>query len=133
MSKGIHFPKVYVSNSVGAPAQMANDRKNVIYVGTGSGVAPFLSFIEDHQIVASNLSKHNMEILTKTTTSNFNHAHICLICRDPEQMSWISEYLDAIIGFEALADKVTFHLYLTVRKEINNLPSFLFWRAFILF
>lgn len=64
MSKGSYYPKVYISNPVTAPAQVANEKKNIIFIGTGSGVAPFLSFIEDYRIVAENLANHNIGILT---------------------------------------------------------------------
>lgn len=45
------FPKIYVSRPISAPAEYAALRKNLILVGAGSGIAPFLAFLDDQQIL----------------------------------------------------------------------------------
>ena len=84
INTGVYFPKVYVSKPVSAPAEQANYKKNQVYVGTGSGIAPFFAILEEHRIVAESLKSNKNSILVHSFAPNFNHAHMCLICRDPE-------------------------------------------------
>ena len=46
------FPKIYVSRLISAPAEMAASKRNLIFIGTGSGIASFLAFLDYHQILA---------------------------------------------------------------------------------
>ena len=46
------FPKIYVSRPISAPAEMAASKRNLIFIGAGSGIAPFLAFLDDQQILA---------------------------------------------------------------------------------
>ena len=46
------FPNIHISSSVTAPTEMAFFRKNVGMVGGGSGIAPFLAFLDDKKIHA---------------------------------------------------------------------------------
>ena len=43
----ILFPNLYISQPITAPAQLASERENLIMVGGGSGIAPFLGFLDD--------------------------------------------------------------------------------------
>lgn len=45
------FPAINVSRPISAPTEMAATRKNLIFVGAGSGIAPFLAFLDDQQIL----------------------------------------------------------------------------------
>lgn len=45
------FPKIYVSRPITSPAEMAALRRNLILIGAGSGIAPFLAFLDDQQIL----------------------------------------------------------------------------------
>ena len=46
----ILFPEIKVSRGVTAPAQLAAERKNLVMVGAGSGIAPFLAFLDEEQL-----------------------------------------------------------------------------------
>lgn len=44
------YPKIFISRPVTAPAQMAAERKHLVMIGAGSGIAPFLAFLDEEQI-----------------------------------------------------------------------------------
>lgn len=127
------FPKVYVSKPVSAPAEMAAKRRRIILIGAGSGIAPFLAFLDDQQVKAEGGRMRDGELAKsyKEEYKSTEKAHLILTSRDADQFSWLSPYLDRIMQKDALNDKVELHLYLT-STTCNTLPSFLFWRAFLL-
>lgn len=43
------YPWVHISWSITSPAQSAIYHKHVILIGAGSGIAPYLSFIDDYE------------------------------------------------------------------------------------
>lgn len=54
------------------------------------------------------------------------------IARDGEQISWVSNYLFHLLSAECIIPQLEFYIYITLEKELKSLPSFLFWRAFLL-
>jgi predicted ferric reductase len=126
------FPKIYVSRPISAPAEMAALRKNLILIGAGSGIAPFLAFLDDQQILvrggckAGKSKKENY----RPDYASYEKAHLIFISRDADQLSWLSPYLDQIMDNEDVSMKLELHVYLTCKKKIDTLASFLFWRAF---
>ena len=127
------FPKCYISKAVSAPAEMAQRRRRIILIGAGSGIAPFLALLDDQQVAAEGgrmrdgqLAKSYIEEYRST-----EKAHLILTSRDADQFSWLSPFIDKIMKSDMNTDKVELHLYLTSTK-CNTLPSFLFWRAFLL-
>lgn len=62
--------------------------------------------------------------------ANYETAHLIFISRDAEQLTWLSPYLDQIMGNDDVSSKLQLHVYLTCKKKVDTLPSFLFWRAF---
>lgn len=127
------FPKVYVSRSISAPAEMAARRRRVILIGAGSGIAPFLALLDDQQVAAEGGRTKNGVLAAsyKEEYKDTEKAHLILTSRDADQFAWLSPYVDRIMGADGLSDKVELHLYLTSTK-CNTLPSFLFWRSFLL-
>lgn len=127
------FPKVFVSDSVSAPAEMAQRRRRIILIGAGSGIAPFLALLDDQQVAAEGGRMRDGE-LAKSYREEYRYtekAHLILTSRDADQFSWLSPYVDKILSQESISDKIQLHLYLT-STTCNTLPSFLFWRAFLL-
>lgn len=127
------FPNVYVSHSVSAPAEMAANRRRLILIGAGSGIAPFLAFLDDQHVKAEGGRMRDGE-LAKSYREEFRStekAHLILTSRDADQFSWLSPYLDRIMKNDHVFDKIQLHLYLTSTK-CNTLASFLFWRAFMM-
>jgi len=121
------FPKVYVSKAISAPAEMAAYRRRLIMIGAGSGIAPFLSLLDDQQMAAQNNHK-----LAQTQEEEFKYiekAHLVFISRDADQFSWLSPYIDKMMDSEVFNQKLELHLYLT-STEYSSIPSFIFWRAF---
>jgi hypothetical protein len=127
------FPKVYVSKPVSAPAEMAAKRRRIILIGAGSGIAPFLAFLDDQQVKAEGGRMKDGELAKsyKEEYRSTEKAHLILTSRDADQFSWLSPYLDRIMQKDSLSDKVELHLYLT-STNCESLPSFLFWRSFLL-
>lgn len=127
------FPKVFVSKPVSAPAEMAANRRRIILIGAGSGIAPFLAFLDDQQVKAEGGRMRDGE-LAKSYVEEFRSTekcHLILTSRDADQFSWLSPYLDRIMRKDTIFEKIQLHLYLTSTK-CNTLPSFLFWRSFLL-
>ena len=127
------FPKINISKSVSAPAEMAARRRRIILIGAGSGIAPFLALLDDQQVAADGGRKRNGVLAAsyKEEYRDTEKAHLILTSRDADQLSWLSPYLNKIMSNDGLTDKVELHLYLTSTK-CNTLPSFLFWRSFLL-
>ncbi|CAI2386629.1 unnamed protein product [Moneuplotes crassus] len=127
------YPRINVSRAVSAPAEMAARRKRIILIGAGSGIAPFLAFLDDQQIAAEGGRKTvggDVSQIYKEEFRSTEKAHLILTSRDADQFSWLSPYIDRIMSSKKFSDKVHLHLYLTSTK-CNSLPSFLFWRAFL--
>lgn len=127
------FPKVYVSKAISAPAEMAVQRRRLILIGAGSGIAPFLAFLDDQQVKAEGGRMRNGR-LAESYREEFaacEKAHLIFTSRDADQFSWLSPYLDRIVSKDQVFDKMELHCFLTSTK-CNTLPSFLFWRAFLL-
>lgn len=127
------FPKVFVSESVSAPAEMAARRRRLILVGAGSGIAPFLAFLDDQKVRAQGGRMRDGEIAAsyREEFASTEKAHLIFASRDASQFSWLSPYINKIMSNDQLFDKVVLHMHLTGTK-CNTLPSFLFWRAFLL-
>lgn len=126
------YPRINVSRAVSAPAEMAARRRRIICIGAGSGIAPFLALLDDQQVAAQG-GRMREGSLAKSYKEEYRateKAHLILTSRDADQFSWISPYIEKIMGADGLPDKVVLHLYLTSTK-CNSLPSFLFWRAFL--
>lgn len=101
-------------------------------IGAGSGIAPFLAFLDEEQI-QTEYSKNTSFRLNKYT--DYEKAHLVFISRDVDQFSWISPYLDKILEGESIDSlkKLKLHIFLTMKKKIDTLASFLFWRSFKLY
>ena len=41
------YPKIHISRPITAPAETAVYHKNIILIGTGSGIAPYMSLLEE--------------------------------------------------------------------------------------
>ena len=88
-------------------------------IGAGSGIATYLSFLDD---------------LSSQTSSKMKvkKAHLIMIVRGGDQLSWISNYLKEFFLKETCGSKIVFHIYLTMKKKFSNFHSFLFWRSMML-
>jgi hypothetical protein len=127
------FPSVYISDPISAPAELAAMRRRIIMIGAGSGIAPFLAFLDDQQIKAEGGRRKNGDLAQsyQPEFSGYDKAHLILTSRDADQFSWLSPFLNRILQNDSILDKITLHLYLT-STTCNTLPSFLFWRAFLM-
>jgi len=67
--------------------------------------------------------------------AEYDKAHLIFISRDVDQFSWLSPYLNRILDGDEIGNlkKLKLHVYLTLKKKIDSLASFLFWRSFTQF
>jgi respiratory burst oxidase len=84
------YPKVKISRACSTPNDTFIDKKNVIMIGAGSGISPYLPLLEE--VIRGDLGKSNK--------FDFNFARLIFIAREGEQISWISNYLFHIISSE---------------------------------
>ena len=91
-------------------------------IGAGSGISPYLPILEE-------ATNHKNEELC---WFKFDSAKLLFIAREGEQISWISNYLFNIFNNEYITKNLEFSIYITLQKNVKTLPSFLFWRAFLL-
>lgn len=94
---------------------MASFRKNLIFIGAGSGIAPFLAFLDDQQILVRGGCKSSGKTESEFIPdfSRYEKAHLIFISRDADQLSWLSPYLDQIMDNEEISMKFELHVFLT--------------------
>ena len=97
-------------------------RKNIILVGAGSGISPYLPLLED--AIRSDKGKGGL--------LDFESVRVIFVARDGEQVSWISNYLFHLICSDCVIPQFSLYVFITLNKELKTLPTFLFWRAFLL-
>ena len=103
-------------------SQTYMDRRNIVLIGAGSGIAPYLPLLEE--IIRFDTGKsHNY---------NFNSATLIFIAREGEQVSWISNYLFHLLSGEFMNNFLNIRIYITLKKNSETVPSFLFWRSLLL-
>ena len=118
----LFYPQVKISRACSTPNDTFIDKKNVIMVGAGSGISPYLCFLEE--VIRDDKGKTNQY--------DFESARLIFCAREGEQISWISNYLFHIINSPCMIPKLEFNIFITLEKNLKTLPSFLFWRAFLL-
>ncbi|CAI2376895.1 unnamed protein product [Moneuplotes crassus] len=118
----IYYPKVNISWACATPNEAFIDQKNIILVGAGSGISPYLCLLEE--VIRFDQGKNNKY--------DFETARLIFVAREGEQVSWISNYLFHIINSKCVMPSLEFYVFITIDKELETLPSFLFWRAFML-
>ena len=118
----LFFPRVKISRAWWTPNDSFIDRKNIILVGGGSGISPYLSLLEES--IRSVKGKENQ--------FHFDSARVIFVARDGEQISWISNYLFHLIKTDISHPLLELYVYITLQTELKSIPSFLFWRAFLL-
>ena len=116
------FPRVKISRACATPNDTFIDKKNVILVGGGSGISPYLPLLEE--AIRSAKGKDN--------NFHFESAKVIFLARDGEQISWISNYIFHLINAEISHPLLEVFVYITLQTELRSIPSFLFWRAFLL-
>jgi hypothetical protein len=118
----LFYPKVKISKACSTPNDTFMDNDNIILIGSGSGISPYLPLLEE--VIRKDKGESNI--------FNFTSARLVFIAREGDQISWISNYLFHIISSDWLVPKLEFNIFITLNKNLQNLPSFLFWRAFLL-
>ena len=116
------YPHIKISKACSTPNDTFIDKKNVVMVGAGSGISPYLCLLEE--VIRDDKGMKNQ--------FNFESARLIFVARAGEQISWISNYLFHIMKTPWMIPKLEFNIFLTLEKDLKTLPSFLFWRAFLL-
>ncbi|CAI2365677.1 unnamed protein product [Moneuplotes crassus] len=125
----LFYPMIKISMACSTPNDTFITKKNVIMVGAGSGISPYLCLLEEviHQ------EKLNVDKKKRRNADfDFDSAKLIFISRAGEQISWISNYLFHIINSPWMIPKLEFNIFLTLEKNLKTIPSFLFWRALVL-
>ena len=86
----IYYPKVNISTAMATPNEAFIDKKNIVLIGAGSGISPYLPLVEE-AMRRDEGKKNNF---------NFESARIVFVAREGEQISWISNYLFHIINLD---------------------------------
>ena len=89
------YPKVNISKPCPTPCETFMDRKNLILIGAGSGIAPFLPFLEE--VIRHEKGKED------SLLNNTKYLQSCLlvfVAREGEQVSWVSNYLFHLLSSE---------------------------------
>ncbi|CAI2375561.1 unnamed protein product [Moneuplotes crassus] len=118
----LFYPKIKISKACSTPNDTFIDKKNIILVGAGSGISPYLCLLEE--VIRDEKGKKSKY--------NFDSARLIFVAREGEQISWISNYLFHILNSACFSSKLEFNIFVTLDKNLKTLPCFLFWRAFLL-
>ena len=118
----LFYPKVRIGRACSTPNETFIERKDVILIGAGSGISPYLPLLEE--VMRFDKGKSN--------ALNYDTARLIFVAREGEQISWVSNYLFHIISINCVLPVLEFYIFITLNKEIKTLASFLFWRAFLL-
>lgn len=84
------YPKVRIGRACATPNETFIDRKNVILIGAGSGISPYLPLLEE--VIRNDKGKKNK--------FDFDTCRLIFIAREGEQISWISNYIFHVINSE---------------------------------
>lgn len=96
-------------------------------------MAPFLAFLDDQRVAAHNDKPRPCFFRNdyKEEFKDVTKAHLIFTSRDSDTYSWLSPYIDSIMENTKFEKKISLYVFLT-GTNFNTLPSFLFWRAFLL-
>ena len=117
-----YFPAVKITRACSTPNDTFISRKDVIMIGAGSGISPYLPLLEE--VIRDNKGKKSK--------FDFNSARLIFVAREGEQISWISNFLFHILSSDWMIPKLEFNIFITIDRNLQNLHCFLFWRAFLL-
>jgi len=126
------FPRIFISKAISAPTEMAVTKKRIILIGAGSGIAPFLSVLDDQQVAAEGGRMRNGNLAASYIEEfrDVEKIHLIFTSRESDTFSWLSPFIDRIMESDKFSTKIELHLHLTSIK-CQTLPSFIFWRAFL--
>lgn len=105
-----------------SPSESFMTKKNVILIGAGSGIAPYLPLFEE--IIRLDKGKSHKY--------NFDNVILVFIAREGEQVSWISNYMFHLLSCEFISSFHHIGIYVTLQKNDETLSSILFWRSLLL-
>jgi len=74
------YPQCHISRPVTSAAEGAAHRRHFIMIGAGSGIAPYLSFLEDQLGTLSELKSG----VRNSYFKNYTHAHLVFIVRSDD-------------------------------------------------
>ena len=107
------YPKIKIGRAWATPNDTFMNRKNIILIGAGSGISPYLPLLEE--VIRFSQGK--------SSQFNFESARVIFVARDGEQISWISNYLFHLIKSDWSIPQVEFYVFITLHKELKSLNS----------
>ena len=106
------YPRVRIGRAWSTPNDKFMHRKNIILVGAGSGISPYLPLLED--AIRSDKGKGSL--------FDFESVRVIFVARDREQVSWISNYLFHLIESEWIIPQLQLYIFITLHKEVRSFP-----------
>ena len=147
-----NYPKVHLYGPIGSPAVGSSLNPNVIFIGSGVGIAPYIVFLDEYINHLKSEKKFNPENNLKTTIilktedsllesemrnpSNLNSNNQMVyflqeferigfyyIARDCDQLSWITYYIIKLIKYGYNPEKLDIKLFLTTENSKQKITT----------
>lgn len=108
----LFFPKVKISRACATPNDTFIKRKNVVMIGAGSGISPYLPLLEE--VISNDEGNPNK--------FNFESARLIFVAREGEQISWVSNFLFHVMSSKCVIPSLEFSVFITLDKDVKTLP-----------
>lgn len=108
----LFFPKVKISRACATPNDTFIKRKNVVMIGAGSGISPYLPLLEE--VISNDEGNPNK--------FNFESARLIFVAREGEQISWVSNFLFHVMSSKCMIPSLEFNVFITLDKDVKTLP-----------
>ena len=107
----LFYPMIQISNPCPTPCETFMERENLIMIGAGSGIAPFLPFLEE----AMRLDKGKENNYLAQNQNFWKSCFMIFVAREGEQISWVSNYLFHLLTTEWMIPQFEFYIYITMK------------------
>ena len=105
------YPMVQISSPCPTPWETFMERENLILIGAGSGIAPFLPFLEE----AMRMDKGKENNYLAKNQNFCKSCFLVFVAREGEQISWVSNYLFHLLTTEFMIPQFEFYIYITMK------------------
>ena len=100
-----HYLHANMTLPITSPSESLMTKKNVILIGAGSGIAPYLPVLDE--IMRFDQGKAH--------EYDFTNATLIFIAREGEQVSWISNYLFHLLSCDFINSFLHIRIFITLK------------------